>query len=101
MNQKSQRRFVGPVKVLNDVEIRAGSRGAADRFREALEEIAALLHRRQIQWLRNIGKDSSKPRRELRQFGRVIAHLPAEVVETRRLREIVLDDLDEREIGKR
>ena len=74
---------------------------ARQRLENALEKIAALLRRRQFQWLRNIRKNSPKAWSDLGQFSRIVAHPPAEIIQARRLRQIAFDDLGERQIGKR
>src|ERR1700683_4340386 len=84
MNQKREGRFVGPVKIFEDPYLRTGSSRTGQRFRNALEQIAAPLRRRQIQWLRYIWKDAAQAWRDLGQFGRVIPHMPAEIFEAPR-----------------
>src|SRR5216683_7738900 len=87
------------MKIFKYVQVRTCSRRALKRFQNALEKMAAPLRWRQVQWLWNVGKDSSKTRRELGQFSRIVSHLPTEVIETWRLRQIAFNDLDERKMG--
>src|SRR5258708_3542040 len=100
MNQKRQRGFIGPMKVLEYQHIRTCAGRIRQSLRNALEKIAAFLRRRQFQWLRNIGKGASKAWRDLGKFGRIFSHPSAEIVATRRLRQTAFKDLDEGEKGK-
>ena len=69
MNQKSQGRFVRPVKVLEDINVRTCSRRVRQPFRNALEQIAAFMRRRQFHWRLNIRKNSPNAGSHLRKFG--------------------------------
>jgi hypothetical protein len=71
IGKKRQRGFVGPMKVLKQVHAGPGSSRAGRRLCQALEKIAALLHSRQFQRFRKIGKNSPKTWCDLSQFGRV------------------------------
>src|ERR1700756_1208313 len=101
MNQERQRGFVGPMQVLNYVQLRTCLSRAPHRVGNALEKITALLRPRQIQWLRNIGKNSPEARSDLGQFGRVVPHPPTVVIQTRGLSQTALNNLGEGEIGDR
>src|SRR5579862_2682888 len=101
MNQKRERRFVSPLKILEDSQLRSALRPACQRLREALEKIAALLRGRQFHWLRNIRKNPPKARRHLCQLGRVFSQHPTEIISPRRLREHAFNDLDEGQKWKR
>src|SRR5260370_27567265 len=101
MNQKCQRGFVGPMKVLKYVQLRMFFTRAPRRVGNTLEKIAALLRQRQFQWLRNIRKNSPEGWSDLDQFGRVVSHPPTEIIQARRLSEVAFNDLREREKGKR
>src|SRR5271155_3394752 len=99
MNQERQCGFVGPMKVLNYVQVRTGSSRATHRVGNALEKMTTLLRRRQFQWLRNIGENSPKAWCDLGQFSRIFPHPPTEIVKARRLSEVAFNDLREREKG--
>ena len=70
------------------------------RVRNALEKMAALLRRRQFQWLRNLWKNSPKAWRDLDQFSCTVPYPPTEIVEACRLSDAALNDFREREKGK-
>src|SRR5258708_35422801 len=101
MNQKRQRRFVGPMKVLNYVQLRTCLSRTPDRVGNALEKMTSLLHRRQFHWLLNIRKNSPEAWRDQSQFGRICSHAQTEIIQARRLSEIAFNDLREGEKGKR
>src|SRR6266851_3438407 len=101
MNQKCQRGFVGPMKVLKYVQLRTCLSRAPRRVGNTLEKIAALLRQRQFQWLRNIRKNSPEAWSDLGQFGRVVSHPPTEIIQARRLSEVAFNDLREQEKRKR
>src|SRR5580704_10415969 len=101
MNQERQRGFVGPMKVLNYVQLRTCLRRAPDRVGNALEKMTALLRRRQFEWLRNIRKNSPKAWCDLGQFSVIFPYPPTEIIQARRLSEVAFNDLREREKGKR
>jgi hypothetical protein len=48
MVQQRQRRFVGPMEVVKDEELRTFARHAAQRLSQTLEQIAAPLRRQQF-----------------------------------------------------
>src|SRR6202035_5641336 len=100
MNQERERGFVGPMKVLNYVQLRTCLSRAPDRVGNALEKMTALLRQRQFQWLRNIPKNSPKAWCDLGQFSRIFPHPPTEIIKARRLSEVAFNDLREREKGK-
>src|ERR1700751_3280080 len=99
MNQERQRGFVGPMQVLNYVQLRTCLSHTPHRVGYALEEIAALLRPRQFQWLRNIRKNSPEARCDLGQFSRVFPHPPTVVIQTRGLSQTALNNLCAGEIG--
>src|ERR1700730_123293 len=101
MDQERQRGLVGPLKVRKDIQWRTGLSCAPQFVGNALEKIAAFLRGRQIQWLRNILKNSPKAWNDLSQFGRVVPHPPTEIIEARRLSEVAFNYLREREKRKR
>src|SRR4029077_19875219 len=101
MNQERQRGFVGPMKVLNYVQLRTCLSRAPHRVGNALEKMTELLRRRQFQWLRNIRKGSPKAWCDLGQFSRIFSYPPTEIIQARRLSEVAFNDLCEREKGKR
>src|SRR5258705_392975 len=100
MIQERQRGFVGPMKVLEYVQIRTCLSRAPQRLRNALDKIAALLCWGQFRWLRNIRENSSKPWSDLGQFGRIFSHPSTEIIEARGLCQIAFNDFNEGEIGK-
>jgi hypothetical protein len=99
MDQERQRGLVGPLKVLKDIQLRTGLSCAPQFVGNALEEMPAFLRGRQIQWLRNILKNSPKAWNDLGQFGRVVPYPPTEIIEARRLSDAAFYDLCEREKG--
>src|SRR5260221_11801792 len=99
MNQQRQCGFVGPMKVLKNVKVRTRLSGSPQRLREALEQIAALLRRRQFERLRNIWKNAPKAWRDPGQFGSIAPHLLAILIQARRLRETAFKDPRQTEIG--
>src|SRR5260370_38633166 len=101
MDQQRQRGFIGPMKVFKDEEIRTCPSRIRQGLRKALEEIAALLCRRQFERLRHIRKESSKAWSNLRQFGCVVPHPPTVVIQAWRLRQAAFENLDERKEGER
>ena len=101
MNQKRQRGLVGPLKVIQYVQVRTCLSAARQRLGNALKKIAALLRRRQFKRLRNIRKNPSDAWRDLGQFGRIVAYPPTVVFQACRLRKMAFDELDPGQIGKR
>src|SRR5260370_5658345 len=97
MNQKRQRGLVGPLKVIQYVQVRTCLSAARQRLGNALKKIAAPLRRRQFKWLRNIRKNPSDAWRDLGQFGRIVAYPPTVVFQACGLREMAFDDLNEGE----
>src|SRR5271169_4725349 len=89
------------MKVFKDKEVRTCPRRIRERPGKALEEIAVLLRRRQLQRLRNIRENPSNARSNLCQFGRVVPHLPTVVIKACSLRQTAFKDLDERKKRKR
>src|SRR5271156_3778395 len=100
MIQERQRGFVGPMKVLEYVQVRTCLSRAPQRLRNALNKIAALLCWGQFRRLRNIREHSSKPWSDLSEFGGIFSHPSAEIIEARRLCQIAFNDLGEGKIGK-
>src|ERR1700746_1167675 len=101
MNQERERGFVGPIKVLNYVQMRTCLSRAPYRVGNALEKITALLRRRQFQWLWNIRKTPPKAWCDLDQFSRIFLYQPTEIIQARRLREVAFNDLRGGEKWKR
>src|SRR6266851_1715225 len=97
MNQKRQRGLVGPLKVIQYVQVRTCLSAARQRLGNALKKIAAPLRRRQFKWLRNIRKSPSDAWCDLSQFGRIVAYPPTVVFQACGLREMAFDDLNEGE----
>ena len=87
------------MQVLKYVHLRTCSRPAPHSVGNALEEIATPLRRRQFQWLRYIRINSAQAWSDLGQFGRVVSHPPAVIIQARRLGEAAFDDLREWEKG--
>src|ERR1700693_4490629 len=98
MDQKRQRRLIGPLKVIQDEQVRTRLGRAPQRLGNALKKIAALLRRWQYHGWRNIRKYSSQAGCDLGEFARIFPHLATEIIETRGLRQAALKDLGEREI---
>jgi hypothetical protein len=65
MNQKRQRRFVGPMKIIEDEQQRSNLRSARGGVGNALEHMAASLLQGQVDRLRNIRENSSETRSNL------------------------------------
>src|SRR5260370_39911967 len=97
MNQKRQRGLVGPLKVIQYVQVRTCLSAARQRLGNALKEIPALLRRRQFKWLRDIRKNPSEAWSDLGQFGRIVAYPPTVGFQACGLREMAVDDLNEGE----
>jgi hypothetical protein len=97
MNQKRQRGLVGSLKVIQYVQVRTCSSATRQSLRNALKKIAALLRRRQFKWLWDIRKNPSEAWSDLGQFGRIVAYPPTVVFQTRGVREMAFDDLNEGE----
>jgi hypothetical protein len=99
MNQKSQRRFVGPMEVS-----RTSNCGRIRAVRPSVSEMLSKRKRR----LRVGGSSSgsgisgypSKSRRNLRQLGRVVANHLTAVVEARGVSEATFNDFDKRKMRK-
>src|SRR5438045_797403 len=100
MNQERQRGFVGPMKVLNYVQLRTYLSRTPYRVGNALEKMTAFLRRRQFQWLRNIRKNSPKAWRDLGQFRRIFPDPSTEIIVVRRLSEAVFNDLGDGQKGE-
>ena len=96
MNQERQRRFVGPVKVFDDVTVADGFEPRARAPLKGSGKDSGASAPAAVPAVRNIGKNSPKARSDLGQLGRVVPHLPTEIIEARRLRQTAFDDLDER-----
>src|SRR6266436_1341579 len=97
MNQKRQRGLVGPLKVIQYVQVRTCLSAARQRLGNALKKIAALLRGRQFNWLRDIRKNPSEAWSDLGQFGCIVAYPPTVVFQACGLREMAFDDLNEGE----
>src|SRR5713226_6428593 len=76
MNQKRHRGLVGPLKVIQYVQVRTCLSAARQRLGNALKKIAALLRGRQFNWLRDIRKNPSEAWSDLGQFGCIVAYPP-------------------------
>src|SRR5262249_49927891 len=95
MDQQRQAGLVGPMEIVQHVHLGPRTRRATQRLREALEEMAAALLRRQLPRLRQLGEEVPNPWRDLRELGSRVAHRASEVFEARGPGESTLDDLCE------
>src|SRR2546428_14090119 len=95
MNQKRQRGLVGPLKVIQYVQVRTCSSATRQSLGNALKKIAALLRRRQFKRLWDIRKNPSEAWSDLGQFGRIVAYPPTVAFQACGLREMAFADPNE------
>ena len=97
--QQEERRLVAPVEIVHQHRLGGHAAGAVDELEKAVEEIAALLLRRQLDRRRNVGKETPQLGHQLRDLRGGLTHRFPES-RTRYHPCRVLEHLDERNEGR-